>query len=126
MDKKRFMAELPSGDAIKLANAIYQTYLLEEDSHLKISVARLCEVFGFAHTPQTVAYFKQLICELNEPVVATDYEYKEHFYKWLVLDFCSFNQPWGDEDTYLYLAVNELYLDAMSRLMEEPFIEFKD
>ncbi len=121
-----FITALPSEAAIKLANAIYQTYMLDESSHIKISVKRLCEVFGRKHTPETISYFKSLFEELNEPVVITDFTYREHFYQWMILQFCSFEKFWHDKDAYCYIAINELYLAAMRELMDKPFIFFKD
>lgn len=126
MNTLPFMSVLPGEDAIKLANAIYQTYVIEEDSHLTLNVARLCEVFGFRHTHETIAYFKMLFEELNEPVVVTDFHYNNHRYKWLVLTFCSFEAPWNDEDSHIYIALNEIFLQAMRELMAEPYISFKD
>jgi hypothetical protein len=126
MSEHRLISAIPSQDAIKLANAIYQTYVFEEYSHLKLSVKRLCEVFKFDHTSETIAYFKLLFAELNEPVAVTNFTYEEHLYKWLVLDFCSFEKTWNDEDEYVYVAINEIYLSAMQTLMSEPFIQFKD
>jgi hypothetical protein len=126
MSKQRLISAIPSKDAIKLANAVYQTYIVEEYSHLKLSIKRLCEVFQFDKTPETIAYFKLLFDELNEPVAVKDFAYEENFYKWLVLDFCSFEQEWQLEDEYIYVAINEIYLHAMQELMRDPFIEFKD
>lgn len=126
MSEHRLISAIPSEDAIKLANAIYQTYIYEEYSHLKLSVKRLCEVFQFEHTPETISYFRALFSELNEPVAVSDFTYEEHLYKWLVLDFCSFEKPWQDEDEYIYIAINEIYLSAVKALMSEPFIAFKD
>ncbi len=121
-----FISNLPSAEAIKLANAIYQTYLVEESFTLTISVARLCEIYGFEKTPETIAYFKRLFEELNEPAAVRNYEFKGHFYAWLVVQFCSFDAPWEFEDTQIHLALNELYLDAMARLMDEPYIDFSE
>ena len=126
MSQRPFISELPSQEAIKLANAIYQTYALEEESHIKISVKRLCQVFERKHNAETVRYFKRLFEELNEPVVVTDFDYDGHYYKWLVLQFCSFEKFWDNKDRYCYIAVNEVYLKAMRELMKKPFILFKD
>jgi hypothetical protein len=126
MNKYQFISNLPGQEAIKLANAIYQTYLVEDSSHLQFSVKRLCEIYNFEFTQDTFCYFKTLFAELNEPVAVTDFTYKGDFYKWLVLDFCSFENEWKFEDEYINIAINEIYLSAMKELMQEPFIEFHE
>lgn len=126
MNEPSFISNPPSDDAIKLANAVYQTYIVEEYSHLKLSVERLCAIYAFKHTPETILYFKTLFAELNEPVALKDFTYEDHYYKWIVLNFCTFEKEWKNEDKFVYIALNEIYLSAMQKLMEEPFILFKD
>ncbi len=121
-----FMPVLPSDDAIKLANAIYQTYLVEDTPYLTLSVKRLCDIYAFEHTQETVQYFKELFVELNEPVVITDFTYEKKLYPWLVIEFCSFEEVWHYEDEHVEIVVNEMFLSAMQKLMPEPFIIFKE
>jgi hypothetical protein len=121
-----FISDLPSKDAIKLANAIYQTYMLEDDPSLSLSVIRLCEVFALTYSKETYLYFLKLFDELNEPVALKDFSYENRVYEWLVAEFCTFDSEWKFEDKHIQITVNEIYLSAMQSLMEEPFIEFKD
>ena len=126
MSENQFISNLPRQDAIKLANAIYQTYLIEESSHLKLSVKRLCEIYCFEFTKETYEYFQSLFDELNEPVAVTDFTYENHLYKWLILNFCTFKSEWKYTDEYIELAINEIYLSAMKELMTNSFIEFNE
>ena len=114
-----------SDDAVKLANAIYNTYVQEDYPYLEISVNRLCEIFGFggyAHRHQDLEYIRGLFEELNEPIAVVDFKYGSRLYDWKALTFCSFEKPWGDSDETIEIVINEMYIAAVQRYMEKPFI----
>ncbi|MEA3523890.1 MAG: hypothetical protein U9R50_13080 [Campylobacterota bacterium] len=122
----QFMRVLPSEDAIKLANAIYQTYLVEDNPYLTLSVARLCDIYALEHSKETISFFKELFEELNEPVVIENFTYEKKLYKWLAIEFCSFEEVWHDEDEFIDILLNEMFLAAMQKLMPKAFIIFKE
>ena len=112
-----------SDDAAHLANALYNTYVLEDDPELEISVDRLYAAFRYARAPESYKYLIHLFMELNEPIAVSDFEYRGTIYGWKILEFCTFDKPWQEADDYIELQINEMYLAAMGRFMEEPFLK---
>lgn len=114
-----------SDDAIKLANAIYNTYVQEDYPYLEIGVHRLCEIFGFTgytHSKDELDYIRGLFEELNEPIAVVDFKYGSKTYDWKALQFCAFEKPWQDEDKTIEIVINEMYIAAVGEYMEKPFI----
>jgi len=114
-----------SDDAVRLANAIYNTYVQENYPYLEVGVKRLCQIFGF--TGYTLAkadldYVRGLFEELNEPIAVVDFKYGSKTYPWKALQFCAFEKPWKDEDENIEIVINEMYLAAVQEYMEKPFI----
>ncbi len=112
-----------SDDAVHLANAIYNTYVLEDDPELVISVDRLYAAFRYARAKESYDYINHLFTQLNEPIAVSDFEYRGTIYGWKILEFCKFTKPWQEADDYLELEINEMYLAAMGRFMDEPFLK---
>jgi hypothetical protein len=114
-----------SEDAVRLANAVYNTYVQEDYPYLEITVKRLCEIFGFTgytHRPEELDYIRGLFEELNEPIAVVDFKYGSRVYDWKALQFCSFEKPWRNEDTTIEIVINEMYVAAVREFMEKPFI----
>lgn len=114
-----------SDDAVKLANAIYNTYVQEDYPYLEIGVNRLCQIFGYTgytHSREDLDYIRGLFEELNEPIAVVDFKYGAKTYDWKALQFCSFEKPWQDADQTIEIVINEMYIAAVSEFMEDPFI----
>lgn len=114
-----------SDDAVKLANALYNTYVQEDYPYLQVSVKRLCEIFGYSgYTPgpEALAHIRTLFEELNEPIAVVNFKYGSRTYDWKVLSFCRFEKPWQEEDATIEIVIDEMYLAAVAAYMERPFI----
>jgi hypothetical protein len=114
-----------SPDAVKLANALYNTYVQEDYPQLEISVKRLCELFGFhgfTPKPDDLDYIRGLFDELNEPIAVIDFKYRHKLYEWMAMQFCTFEKPWRNDDDTIEVLINEMYLEAVREYMEKPFI----
>jgi hypothetical protein len=88
-----------SDDAVRLANALYNTYVQEDDPFLEINVNRLCEIFGYrgyTHKREELQHIRDLFEELNEPIAVVDFQYGSRHYDWRALSFCSFEKPWKE------------------------------
>ena len=121
-----FILELPSKDAIKLANAIYNTYIYEgKNPYLDLSVKRLCEMYGFSNTEASYQKIKTIFEDLNEPAVVENFKYLGRIIDWKVITFCEFEHVWRDEDAFIEINLNELFLSAMQYFMKEPYLPFK-
>ena len=106
----------------KLAEAIYNTYIAENEPYLTISLESLCRLFNLEDSYESYVYLQGLFEELNEPVLVEDFVFRGHFYKWEVVSFCSFDKDWKKGDAFLEVTINELFLAAMKERMVDPFI----
>jgi len=117
-----------SDDAIKLANVLYNTYVQEHYPYLEISVVRLCEVFGYSAYPvskEAIEYLQEVFDELNEPVLVTNFKFGSRIHDWKVIQFCEFDHPWEEEDEYIEVTINEMFIAAMKEYMSTPFINIR-
>ena len=114
-----------SDDAIKLANAIYNTYLLDKYPYLHIPVNRLCGMFGLDFSKASTDRLREIFEELNEPIVVTNFQYGSKVHDWTVLQFCEFEKNWEDGDAYIDIYLEEMYVEAIKRFMEKPFINIR-
>jgi len=121
-----FIIELPNEDAIKLANAIYNTYIYEgKNPYLDLSVKRLCAMYKLQDTEEAHLFIKNVFEELNEPAVVENFKYLGKMIDWKVITFCEFEHVWRDEDAFIEVNVNEMYLAAMEKFMKDPYLPFK-
>ena len=114
-----------SDEAIKLANAIYHTYLLDKYPYLHIPVQRLCAIFGLEFDKEATDRLREIFEELNEPIVVTDFQYGSKVHDWTVLQFCEFEKRWEEGDAYVDIYLEEMYVEAMKRFMEKPFVNVR-
>ena len=123
--KQRLIAERPSERAVRLANDIYFTYLYEETPDVRISVARLCEVFGNSDVSQVKKMVVEAFEELNEPIVLSDCSFQGKHVEWMLLEFFTYTFCVIEDGEYIDLELNEKYLHALETLDEEPYINFQ-
>ncbi len=113
----------PSKDAIRLAQAIYNTYLQLDNPYLCIPITRLCLIFDAKCTKEFLRHLGKLFDELNEPIMAEHFNYKGKKYDWKVLKFCNVEQLKGDKGNYLDVEINEMFVEAVkeSEADVDPF-----
>lgn len=123
--KQRLIAQRPSERAVRLANDIYFTYLYEESPEVRISVARLCEVFGNSDVCQVKKMVVEVFEELNEPIVLSECSFQGKHVEWMLLEFFTYTFCTIEGHEYIDLDLNEDYLHALETLDEEPYINFQ-
>ena len=123
--EKRVLCQRPSERAVRLANDIYYTYLQEESLEIRISVARLCEIFGDHDVTQVKIHAAQIFEELNEPIVIEDFHYYGKKIEWQMAHFFDYHFCCENEHDYIDLVIHEIYLDALKSLDDEPYINFQ-
>ena len=123
--KKRDLFKRPGDAAVRLANDIYYTYLQEEENCICISVDRLCEVFGDSDIMSVKICAAQIFEELNEPIALENYHYRGETIKWRPIQFFTYHFFTEDDQEYIHVEINELFLDALEKLESEPFINFQ-
>lgn len=114
-----------SSESIKLATAIYNTYIAENDPYLSIPLESLCRLFNLENSHDTYAHLQELFAELNEPVLIENFVFRGQHYKWEPVSFCSFDEDWKEGDEFLEITINELFLAVMKERMSEPFIPLR-
>ena len=123
--KQQLILNRPSPRAVRLANDIYFTYLYEEDTSLRLSLPRLCEVFGNSDIGVVKNMVIETFEELNEPIVLKQCSFRGKRVEWMVLNFFTYLFCVNDGCEYIELEVNELYLEALEILDEAPYINFQ-
>jgi len=115
----------PSPTAVRLANDIYYTYLQEESPTVRISLKRLCEVFGDADVMHVKISVAQIFEELNEPIALSDFHYRGKTIEWATVNFFQYVFCCENGNDYIDLEINELYLEALRRMEEDSYINFQ-
>ena len=124
-EKYDLILERPSPRAVRLANDIYFTYLYEESSYLRLSLPRLCEVFGISDLEKVHVIIDETFQEINEPIVLSDCTFKGKHIEWQVLNFFNYSYSRDDGCEYVEIEINEFYLEVLSVLDKEPYINFQ-
>lgn len=114
----------PSENAVRLAQALYNTYVIEEDEILEFNVQRLFELFRMPKSQGSYDFITALFDDLNEPIVVENYPFQGGVIDWKSIAFCTFLIPWRIDDDSVTIELNMLYLDVMKNSMQEPFITF--
>jgi len=112
----------PSENAVRLAQALYNTYVIEEDEVLEFSVTRLYEMFRVSASKGSYDFLNALFDDLNEPIVVENYWYEGEIIEWKSIEFCHFILPWKFDDEHVSIALNLLYIDVIKHSMQEPFL----
>ena len=124
-EQQRLIAERPSATAVRLANDIYFTYLYEDSPYIRISMARLCEVFGTHDVMEVKRIIEDVFEEINEPIVLSDCTFQGKHVEWLFLKFFTYSFCEIEGDEYVDLEIDERYLYALENLAKEPYIDFQ-
>jgi len=120
-----FAVNRPGPEAVKLANAIYNTYMKVQEPMMVLSIERLCGLFGYEPSEETLAYIDSIFDELNEPAAVSNYEYEGEFYTWKPLEFCIYSRVRNAVGECYMVMINLMYVEAMRELVEDPFIIFE-
>ena len=115
----------PSDAAVRLANDIYYTYLQEETPYIRISVSRLCEVFGDHEEMEVKICVAQIFEELNEPIALQDFVYNGETIAWRMVHFFDYHFCHEEYGDYIDLEIHEIYLEALKNLDDQPYINFQ-
>ncbi|WP_345993459.1 hypothetical protein [Sulfurimonas sp. HSL-1716] len=126
IDKKRLIKEPLDKDTLKLAQAIYSTYIAnEKDPYMYISLKRLFNLFGFDDSSASLSKIIEIFIDLTEPIAVENFEYGGRKYPKIILTFCTFEEIQKDGDGHMEIELNEMYLEAMKNYMLDPFLDIK-
>lgn len=123
--RQKLILKRPSEEAVRLANDIYYTYLQEGSPYFRLSLQRLCQVYGESSEESVRARIEKLLEELNEPIAVEDFTYRGKKTDWQMVHFLNYGFCRENGKAYIDIEINEIYLEALSKLESEPYLDFK-
>lgn len=115
----------PSDDAVKLANSLYFTAIQEGEPYVYIALQQLCKLFGNDDVQHCKARITALLEELTEPVAVEGFTYNRKTVKWQAMSFFTYKFCFEEDEEYLDVELNEMFIAAMKQLEAEPYINFQ-
>ena len=126
IEKQHLIKEPLDKDALKLAQSIYSTYIVnEKDPYLDISLDKLYRLLGLDNSPSSLERLIEVFVDLTEPIIVEDFEYGGKKFPEKILTFCTFNEVEKDGIVYMEIELDEMYLAAMKNYMIDPFLDVK-
>lgn len=125
-EREPLIRSLPSKNAIRLANALYQTYITEQEPVLHIRKTLLFQLYRRIDDEPSELKIEQLFNELNEPCAVQNFEYEGKLIEWQMVSFCRLLSPITPENEYVDVEINELFLAVLRSEEEESLIAFSE
>jgi hypothetical protein len=119
--EKRNLFKIPlSAEALRVARAIYNTYLInEEESRLQIKIQNIINLLKLQEKENALEYILEIFEELNEPLEVLDFNYQANFYPRRFIFFFKYEII---HDTIAIDISNE-YLHAHDNYMSDTFLK---
>jgi len=117
----------PSDDAVRLANAIFHTYRVDEhkDPELEVSIATVCKLFNRECSEESSEYIAKLLNELlDEPIAVVNKELDHKMIQWQTYDLFTLLQPVQMSSGMIKLKINLDYLRITQEFVVNPYLEF--
>ena len=125
INKQELIKAPLSDDALKLAQSLYSTYILNNKEPLMcVSLKKLYHLFGLSDEDSSVGKIDEIFADLNEPVMVHDFIYRGKKYSTIVLTFCDYKKD--EVESCMRIEINEMYLDVLKNYMLHPFLEIKN
>nr|WP_321267830.1 hypothetical protein [uncultured Sulfurimonas sp.] len=118
--KQKLLLEPFSKDALKLARAIYNTYL-ENDKELFMEIKNksLLNLLKLQSGIESMRYIRYLLEELNEPICVKDFKYYAKTYPMRFVVFCSYKI----KDETIEIELSDEFLHVEDEYMLDPFLK---
>ena len=118
--KQQLLFEPLSADALKLARAIYYTYIEnEKDTFMEIKIDVISNLLNLQRGQKAQAYIIYLLEELNEPLCVRDFKYYANRYRMRFIYFCTYKI----EDEMIAIELSDEFLHAEAEYMIDPFLK---
>lgn len=117
--KQKLLSEPFSDDALRLARAIFNTYV-EDDKNLymEIQITAIDALLKLRQGQEATEYIVTLLEELNEPLMVKDFKFYGEISKMKFLHFCKYKI---NKDT-IEIELSEEFLLAESEYMLDKFL----
>jgi len=120
IEKQQLLYEPISPDALKLARAIYNTYLEnDKDLFMEIKVKTIFNLLNLQSGVKALSYVKYLLEELNEPICVKNFKFYGTTYKMRFVIFCNYHI----KDEMIEIDLNEEFLHVEEEYMLDPFLK---
>ena len=118
--KQKLLFEPFSSDALKLARAIYNTYLEnDKDFFMEIKISTIAKLLNLHQGKKATEYIRYLLEELNEPLCVRDFKYFAKIYNMRFIYFCTYTI----KDEMIEIELSEEFLYVEAEYMLDPFLK---
>jgi len=117
--KQYLLGEIFSQDALRLARAIYNTYIEDEkDLYMEIHLEKLTSLFNIANDKEGIHYLSNLFEEINEPISVKNFKFYGEEYELRFMQFCKYEI----REDIVMIELNEEFLLAEKEYMIDKFL----
>ena len=117
--KQYLLGDIFSEDALKLARAIYNTYVTnDENLYMEIPLKKIRSLLKLENHPDSLRYIIMVLEEINEPIGVRDFKYFAKEYPIRFLVFCTYEI----NNDMITIYLNEEFLYAEELYMIDNFL----
>ena len=116
--KRKLLAEPISEKALKLARAIYNTYITYDDFEMEIKFITFYKLLDLQPCKDSINDIQWLLEELNEPLAIKNFEFNGITTQLKFIQFCNYKI---NKDT-VTIILSEEYLHAHLNYMSDAFL----
>jgi hypothetical protein len=116
--KQKLLSEPISDKALKLARAVYNTYITYDDMEMEVKIPTFFKLLQLQPCKESVKDIQNLLEELNEPLAVRNFEFNGETIQYKLIQFC--NYEIGEETIKIILSPE--YLHAQSFYMLDSFL----
>ena len=116
--KRKLLAEPLSEKALKLARAVYNTYVTYDDMEMEIKFATFFKLLQLQPCKDSISDIQWLLEELNEPLAVKNFEYNGVTTQLKFIQFCNYKI---NKET-VTIKLSPEYMHAHMNYMEDAFL----
>lgn len=118
--KQKLLSEPLSNKALKLARAIYNTYITYDDLHIEVKFSTFFKLLDLHPCKDSLNDIQWILEELNEPLAVKNFEYEGKTTQLKFIQFCNYKIT----TEILIIEICPHYLHAHKYYMEDAFLTF--
>jgi len=116
--KRKLLAEPLSEKALKLARAVYNTYITYDDMEMEIKFTTFYKLLNLHSAKDSINDIQWLLEELNEPLAVKNFEYNGITTQLKFIQFCNYKI---NTET-VTIILNPEYMYAHMNYMKDAFL----
>ena len=116
--KRKLLAEPLSDKALRLARAVYNTYVTYDDMEMEIKFATFFKLLQLQPCKDSISDIQWLLEELNEPLAVKNFEYNGVTTQLKFIQFCNYKI---NKET-VTIKLSPEYMHAHMNYMEDAFL----